>query len=351
MRRVWIPGRGEPEILEMREEPDPLPGPGQVRVRVAFAGVNFADVMARLGLYPDAPDPPFVPGYEVAGRVDATGEGVDPSWEGRRVAATTPFGGYADVVCLKPDLVFPIPDGVSDDAAAALPVNYLTAWMMLHGMGVVREGDTVLVHGAAGGVGIAAVQLARAAGARVIGTASPGKHDRLREMGVEPVDGRAADWPGRVRALTRERGVDIALDPIGGASFRHSYRLLAPGGRLYCFGVSSMAPGEKRRPLAALASLLRMPRFHPVSLMNDNRSVAGVNLGRLWNETRLLRPALETLLEMAAAGTVRPQVDGAWPLERAAGAHRRLQSRQSVGKILLDARPGADRDAGGAGTP
>ncbi len=335
MRSVSITRKGGPEVLELRQGPDPVPGPSEVRVRVSFAGVNFAEVMARLGLYPDAPPLPFVPGYEVAGRVDAAGDGADPTWIGTRVTAVTRFGGYADVVCLPTDLVLPTPDGLSDEHAAALPVNYLTAHQMLHRVCAVHAGETVLVHGAAGGVGTAAVQLCRIAGARVIGTASRSKHEGLRAAGVQPVDSRSSDWPGQVRGLTGGRGVDVVLDPIGGASFRRGYDLLAPGGRLCCFGVSSMAPGERRSLPAAVASLLRMPRFHPISLMNDNRAVAGVNLGRLWDEVEMLRPQLEAILGHAAAGRIEPVIDRTFPLEQAGEAHRRLQSRQSVGKVLL----------------
>lgn len=336
MRRVWITGRGEPDVLRSREEPDPTPAAGELRVRVAYAGVNFAEVMARLGLYPDAPPLPFVPGYEVAGTVDATGDGVDPEWLGERVTAVTRFGGYAELVCLTPDLVVRTPDSVPDDVAAGLPVNYLTAHQMLHRVCSVREGETVLVHGAAGGVGTAAVQLCRIAGARVIGTASPSKHEFLRDNGVEPIPSRTNDWPERVRELTGGRGVDIVLDPIGGVSLRHGYDLLAPAGRLCCFGASSLAPGTKRNLVAAILGMIRMPRFGAIRLMNDNRSVAGVNLGHLWDETAMLRPQFEAIMAHAAAGRVSPVIDRVFDLENAAAAHERLQSRQSVGKILLD---------------
>jgi len=338
MKRVWITGRGEPGVLQPREEPDPTPAAGELRVRVEYAGVNFAEVMARLGLYPDAPPLPFVPGYEVSGTVDALGEAVDPAWIGERVTAVTRFGGYSDLVCLPPDLVVRTPDSVPDDVAASLPVNYLTAHQMLHRVCSVREGETVLVHGAAGGVGTAAVQLCGIVGARVIGTASPAKHDILRSMGVEPIASRTTDWPDEVRELTAGRGADIVLDPIGGVSFRRSYDLLAPGGRLCCFGASSMAPGTRRNLPAVIRSLIRMPRFGAIALMDDNRSVGGVNLGHLWDETAMLRPQFEAIVSHAAAGRVKPVIDQVFDLEQAAAAHERLQSRQSVGKILL--RPG-----------
>ena len=276
----------------------------------------------------------------------AVGPGVDPAWTGRRVIAVTRFGGYAELVCLAPGLVIATPESVPDEAAASLPVNYLTAHQMLHRVCAVREGETVLVHGVAGGVGTAVVQLCRIAGARVIGTASVEKHDPLRAMGVEPIPSRTADWDRTVRELTDGRGVDVALDPIGGASVRKSYELLAPGGRLCCFGVSSMAPGTRRNPLAAIRTLFRMPRFGPIALMNDNRSVAGVNLGRLWDEVEMLRPQLEAIVAHAAAGRIEPRIDSVFSLEDAVSAHERLQSRGSMGKILLGAGEGTGTRSG-----
>jgi NADPH:quinone reductase-like Zn-dependent oxidoreductase len=334
MRQVWITRHGAPEVLQVRQVPDPSPARGEVRVQVAFAGVNYAEVMMRIGLYPDAGRPPLVPGFEVAGKVDAVGDGVDVALLGRRVTATTRSGGYSDQVCVSTANLMPTPDTVTDEAAAALPVNYLTAHHMLVHVCGLREGETVLVHSAAGGVGTAVVQLCGILGARVIGTASRGKHDFLRSLGVEPVDSGAADWPERVRAASGERGVDVALDAVGGASFRRSYELLAPAGRLCCFGASSMS-GRRRNLLRAVRELLRMHRFHPVRLMNDNRGVHGIALGHLWEETEILAPQLDALVAHAAAGRIDPVIDGVYSFEQAAEAHRRLQSRESVGKILL----------------
>jgi NADPH:quinone reductase-like Zn-dependent oxidoreductase len=337
MRQVWITRHGAPEVLEVREAADPIPAPGEVRIRVTHAGVNYAEVMARLGLYPDAPPLPFVPGYEVCGTIESAGKGAVAPEPGTRVIATTRFGGYADAVCVRAGQCIRAPGNLDDAEAAALPVTYLTAHHMLERLCGVRADDTVLVHGAAGGVGTAAIQLCAAVGARVIGTASPGKHEYLRSVGVEPVDYRQPEWPAVVLGLTNGRGVDIALDPIGGRSFRRSYGLLAPGGRLCCFGVSSMSGSDKRSMPRVLGSLVSMPRFRPVAMMNDNRGVLGVNLGRLWDEDRLLRPQLERLVELAADGRIRPVVDRTFALEEAAAAHRYLQERRNVGKLVLEA--------------
>jgi NADPH:quinone reductase-like Zn-dependent oxidoreductase len=254
---------------------------------------------------------------------------------GQRVLAMTPFGGYSEMVCVPLALIAGIPDTVSDEAAAALPVNFLTAHHMLVRLGNLQASDTVLVHGAAGGVGIAAVQLSSMRGATVLGTASASKHRFLASLGVEAFDYREAGWPDRVRAATGGRGIDIALDPIGGRSFRTTYRLLAPGGRLFCFGVSAMAPSERPRIVPALRTLVTMPRFHPIRLMNDNRAVIGINLGRLWSEPDLLRPQLRALVEHARDEEIAPLVDSTFSFAHAAAAHVRLQTRENVGKVLL----------------
>ena len=250
MRSVWIPKAGPPEVLEVRDGPEPVPRAGEALIRVHASGVNFADVAARLGVYPDAPPFPCVVGYEVAGVVEQA-PGADGLAPGQRVAALTRFGGYAETVAVPAAQVFPLPDGLSFEQGAAIPVNYLTAVLMLRHFGNVQAGDRVLVHAAAGGVGMAAIQLCRAAGAEVIGTASASKHAVLREHGVaHTIDYRTEDFEQAVKRITGGRGVDVVLDATG--AFRKSYRCLAPLGRLVCFGFSAAASGMTPNRLAAL---------------------------------------------------------------------------------------------------
>lgn len=320
----------------MRTAPDPTPGEGEIRIRVRAAGVNFADVLARLGLYPDAPPPPMVVGYEVAGSVDAVGRTVTGISEGDRVVALTRFGGYADTVVVPAAQAFHFPDELSDAEAAAVPVTYLTAALALYRMAALNPGETVLVHNAGGGVGIAATQLARLRRAVVIGTASAFKHDALRSFGVDhAIDYRTADVGEEVRKLTRGRGVDVILDPIGGRSFTASYRMLAPLGRLIIFGLSAAAPGERRSWWKALRAWTATPRFDPLSLINRNRGVFGLNLGHLWDERRQLAPLIELLMNELSAGRLTPIVARTFPLSQAAGAHRFIQGRMNIGKVVL----------------
>jgi NADPH:quinone reductase-like Zn-dependent oxidoreductase len=270
------------------------------------------------------------------GIVEEVGSAVTELAPGDRVVALTRFGGYTDMVCVPATLALPLPAHLSFEQAAALPVNYVTAWIMLVHVGGVRTGDRVLVHAAAGGVGQAAIQLCRWRGAEVIGTASAAKHDRLRAAGVaHTIDYTTQDFEAEVRRLTDGRGVDIVLDAVGGESLRKSYRSLAPLGRLFMFGVSSIAPGERRSWLAAARGLVRTPFFHPVRLMNDNRGVFGVNVGHLWREGPRLRAMLVELLALVKDGTLSPVVDRTFPLDEAPAAHRYLQERRNFGKVLL----------------
>ena len=336
MRQAVIPRHGPPEVFEIREAPDPAPAAGEIRIRVRAAGINFADVLARLGLYPDAPKPPMVVGYEVAGRVDAVGAAVTGISEGDRVVALTRFGGYSDTVVVPAAHAFHYPEEMSDAEAAAVPVNYLTAALALYRMAALTPGETVLVHNAGGGVGIAATQLARLRRAIVIGTASAMKHAALRTFGVEHViDYRHANVADEVRRITRGRGADVILDPIGGHSFTESYRLLAPLGRLVIFGLSAAAPGERRNLWRAFRAWLATPRFDPLSLMNRNRGVFGLHVGHLWDERPQLTPLMEMLVSELRAGRLKPVVARTFPLDQAADAHRFIQSRGNIGKVVL----------------
>jgi synaptic vesicle membrane protein VAT-1 len=336
MRQIWIPRTGGPDVLELRESPDPEPGAGEVRVRVEAAGVNFADVVARMGLYRGGVEIPGVPGLEVAGRVDATGAGVTGLAAGDPVVAGMRWGGYSDVVVVSESQAMRVPSNVSMEAAATLPVNYVTAWLTLIWLGNVRRQERVVLHSAGGGVGLAAIQVARWRGAEVIGLASAWKHERLREAGVAHcIDYTAEDFAPRVMDLTGGRGADVILDSSGGDSFRRSYRCLAPLGRLFLYGVGGLAPGRTRRLWAAFLWWLRLPRFRPLRLMMENRAVFGVHVGQLWERRDVLQEIMEDVLYLTSDGTLRPVIDRTFPLEEAAAAHAYLQDRRNFGKVLL----------------
>ena len=331
MRAVVITKHGPPDVLQVQERPAPdRPLGGQVAIDVAAAGINFADTMARVGLYPDAPKPPCVVGYEVAGTIRAVGPGVDGLEAGQRVMAGTRFGGYAEQVVAKAADVVRLPDELSFEQGAAIPVNYPTAWLGVIRYGTLQAGERVLIHAAAGGVGIAATQIAKRAGAELYGTASASKHEAIRSFGVDhAIDYRQDGWE---RDLPQ---FDLVMDAIGGRSFRTSYDLLAPGGRLVAFGASSVMSGERRNLLTAGRAALRMPRFNLIKQMSASKAVIGLNMLTLWDHIGTVEPWLTPLREMLDDGTVNPVVAEAFPFDRAPDAHRFIAERRNVGKVVL----------------
>lgn len=335
MRQIWITKAGAPEVLEVREAPDPEPGPGEARVRVRCVGINFADLLARQGLYPDAPKIPCVVGYEVSGVVDAVGEGVTRVAVGDRVMAMPRFGGYTDTLVVSAEQVQRLPEAMSFEEAAALPVVYLTAHHMMLYTGNLRPRSKVLVHSAAGGVGLAAIQIAKTRDCEIFGLASPGKHAFLREHGCHhPLDG-SSDWIAEVRKLTNDRGVDLVLDPSGGKSWSEGYDLLAPAGRLVAFGFAAATKGKTRSIVDLVSWWFRVPKWSPIDLMDKNRSVAGTNMGHLFGQIDMLREQLLALVAMYERGEIKPYVDRSFRFSEAAAAHHYIHDRKSKGKVLL----------------
>jgi len=337
MQAVWIPKIGKPDVLEVREAKDPIAGQGEVRIRVRASGINFAEIMARQGLYQDAPPLPAVLGYEVSGVIDALGDGVTDRSEGQRVLAMTRFGGYSDTVCVDSSQTYVMPEQMSFEEGAALPVTYLTAYHMLFNVFRVRPGDHVLIHQAAGGVGTAASQLCRSVGGvTTYGTASKSKHDYVRENGCDhPIDYHSADYAEVVEKLSGGRGVDAVLDALGGSDWKKGYSLLRPGGMLIPFGWANMAKFGKRRITHVLGEFSHMPWWTPVKLMQDNKGVAGVNMGHLWQAREITDAAFTALLKLFEEGAIRPRVDRAFPFAQAAEAHAYIEAGQNVGKVLL----------------
>jgi NADPH:quinone reductase-like Zn-dependent oxidoreductase len=331
MRAVEIPKYGPPAVLRVVEREDPVAGAGQVVVDVAACGVNFADTMARVGLYADAPKPPMIVGYEVAGTIAEAGEGVDPSRVGERVMAGTQFGGYASRVAVPEHDAIPLPGSLSFEQGAAIPVNYATAWAGLVGYGSLRAGEKVLIQAAAGGVGIAATQIAKKVGAEVWGTASPGKHAAILANGVDhAVDYRRAGWWNGLGPF------DLILDAIGGRQFRRSYKMLRAGGRLVAFGASSVSQSQRRNLVRAAPEALPMLRgFNLIDQMQSSKAIIGLNMLTLWRDRGTLEPWIAPLASLIEDGTVRPVVSDAVAFDDAPEAHRIIGERRNVGKVVL----------------
>ncbi|MDX6662161.1 MAG: hypothetical protein QOG09_263, partial [Solirubrobacterales bacterium] len=308
MKAVVLTDHGGPEVLRVEERPDPAVRPGEVRIAVRAAGINFADTMARVGLYPDAPPTPCVLGYEVAGEVESLGEGVESVRLGDRVMAGTRFGGQAELVSVPAEQTVPLPERLSFEQGAAFPVNYGTAYAALVMMAGLRPAERVLIHAAGGGVGIAATQIARSIGAEIFGTASPSKHAAIQAQGVKhAIDYRDKDFEHEIMELTGGEGIDVAIDALGPRSFRKDYRLLRAGGRLVMYGLSEASTQTGRSIPKALGALARMPLatmpwWKSLGVMNENKGVFGLNMLSWWDREGSLDRLLEPLVEKLDSG-------------------------------------------------
>jgi NADPH:quinone reductase-like Zn-dependent oxidoreductase len=342
MRAMVVRRYGPPEVFEAQDVPDPQPKPGEVVIRVKAVGVNFADLLQRMGVYPGTPKPPFVPGLEIAGVVEKVADHgnrsaeADPLKIGDAVAAFIEFRAYAEWVCTPVQNVYRLPRGMTFEDGAALPVNYLTAYHSLFTMGNLQPGNRVLIHGAAGGVGIAAVQLARDRGLVTFGTAGRTKQEFLRRSGVDhPIDYEKSDFVDVVHKFAPD-GIEMVMDPVGGKSFSRSADCLGPTGRLVVYGLSAAAgPDGKKNLLRAGKALLQTPRFHPMKLMARNISVIGVSLGKMPSRSALLRNELGELFRMYSDGKIKPVIAKTFPLREAAAAHRYIHDRKNIGKVIL----------------
>jgi len=336
MRQIVTTTTGGIDVLQVQQKPDPTPRDDQLVIRVRAAGLNFADILSRQGLYPDSPKKPVVMGYEVSGVVEAVGKDVDSSLIGKPVAAMTRFGGQSELVAVKAMQVFPKPDRLSFEQAAAIPVNYLTAYALLVVMGSLHKGESVLIHNAGGGVGLAALDIAKKIGAVTYGTASPGKHKFLAERGLDhAIDYRKQDWFPVLKQMTNGRGVDLVIDPIGGAHWKKSYAALRATGRLGMFGISAVSANGLSGKLNMLKAAIQTPRFHPFGLLNKNRGVFGLNLGHMWHEPEKVAVWMRELLRGVEEGWVNPYVDRAFSFDEAGAAHRYLEERKNIGKVVL----------------
>lgn len=338
-RAIQIEKLGAPEVLVERELPLAAPGRHEVHLRVLAAGVNFADLVMRAGLYGTVPDLPYSPGFEVAGEVVEVGGGVTDWQPGDRAVAVIRFGGYARDVIVPTRNLFRCPAELQAPEAAAVPVVFLTAWAALFEAARVRDGETALILTAAGGVGSAAVQLARWKGLRVIGTAGTDRKRSfvMHDLGAEACFDSYDNWEPKVRELVGDRGVDCALDALGGSHTRACRRLLAPFGRLVFYGMSTGMPGRTRNwPKAALA-YLKTPRFHPLDLVEPNLGVFGIHLLHMQGREHLLQAATDRIFEAIVAGQLRPVLDRTFPLTRdgAVEAHHYLHARKNIGKVVL----------------
>ena len=338
IQSVQITRFGDTKVLKLIEEASPPLRLDGIRIQVNACGVNFADLMMRMGLYPEAPPTPFVPGYEVSGKVLEVGQAVQSIRPGDRVTGGCRFGGYTTEIILPEHQVRKIPEYLSDIEAAAIPVNFLTAWVALQEMSRVRKGDRVLIQSAAGGVGVAAVQIAKQAGAHVVGiVGSPQKKEAVRSLGAAEVITQQ-EWEDL--GETESGGFHIILDSAGGESLKRNFRRLAPSGRLVSFGVSSSVSGPKRSIQSLISLFMNTSMFTPYKLMMENKGIFGLNLLQLFQEPapgqfNPLFSAFDQVMERFEDRSFRVIIGKTFPLAQAQSAHHYLQSRASIGKVIL----------------
>lgn len=336
MRAIVTTGNGDVRVMRVETRPDPVPAPGEVLIRVKASGLNFADILARQGLYPDAPPKPCIMGYEASGVIEAVGEGVEPNIVGESVIAMTRFRGQAELVVVPDAQVFEKPTQLSFEEGAALPVNYLTAWALIVAMGGLKPDEAILIHNAGGGVGLAALDIAKHIGAKTFGTASTGKHEFLRQRGLDhPIDYRDQEWLPVLMDLTDGRGVELIIDPLGGNSWKQSYRALRRTGRMGVFGISVASASGIKGKLRALKAVIFMPRYNPLGLMNRNKGVFGLNLGHMLGEGEKVAGWTREIMRGVQQGWIRPHVDRTFPFDEIADAHRYIEARKNIGKVVL----------------
>ena len=334
-KRVVITKAGGVSAITTQSMELPMPNEGEVRIKVAYAGINFADLLMRMGFYQPRPPFPFTPGYEVSGVVDALGENVSGVEVGQKVVAAMRNGGQASFVVAPVDRVIPLPEGISLEAAASTPVTYMTAHHMLHHLGHLRPEDKVLIHGGAGGVGTAALQLCKWAGVKQVwATSSKPKHPIIKQYGARPIDRHNEDFEAIIKSETDGTGVDHILDPIGGDHLRRSLSCLAEGGRLYTYGMSAAAPSSKRSLLKAFFALRKSPKFDALRLMTRNRAVFGVHMGT-WSNEAVMHKQLDRIVEGIQSGHLEPIVDRIFDAERIQEAHQYIHDAKNIGKVLL----------------
>ena len=334
-RRIVLTKAGGPSTLAVIPMEMPTPRSGEIRIEVAYAGINFADLLMRLGLYQPRPKYPFTPGYEMSGIVDAVGEGVTGFSIGQRVVAALPNGGQASHVIVNSHRALVLPDQVGLDVAASIPVTYLTAHHMLHHLGHLTKDDSVLIHGGAGGVGTAALQICQWAGvSKVWATASGHKSSTIETYGGIAIDRHNEDFVEIIKKATNNQGVDHILDPIGGDNLSRSLSALKEGGRLYTYGMSAAAPSSKRSMIRSFLAWRKTPKFDPLRLMTRNRGVFGVHMGTWKDETVMLKQ-LERILEGIHSGALAPVIDSVFEAEDVAKAHQYIHDGKNIGKVLL----------------
>ena len=339
MKQIIIKKYGAPNVLDVVENENPNPSPNQILIRNQFSGVNFSEIMARMGLYPGAPKPPTTLGSEACGIIESVGNNVTNYKPGDKVMFLTRYNSYSTHICIDQEQAISLPEKFTFEQGAAFPLVYITAYMMMFDLGNFRKDETILIHGAGGSVGIAAIQLAKSMGGSVIATASKWKHAKLLELGIDKcIDYNSEDFSEKVMELTNNRGVDLIIDPIGGKNWEISYRCLNKMGKLIIYGNQNFVKGKSFNIYTTIKELISMPKYKPMNLMSDNRSIMGYHLGRLEGSEDKIKRAILSLSKLIETGHLVPIIDKIFPFYESNKAHEYIQNRKNFGKVLIDFR-------------
>lgn len=337
MKRVVISKYGGPDVLKLVDANSEDIAPNQLRIKTHFAGVNFSEIMARMRLYPGAPTPPSGIGVEASGIVEDIGNQVTGFSVGDRVMGFCKFSSYASHITMDEAMAIPVPDHFSMEHAAAFPLVYMTAYMMIYDQCNIREGDTILILGAGGGVGTALIQLSKIIGAKVLAASSSWKHQGMQELGADIcIDYREGNWEHQIHENTDGLGADIIIDPLGAGSWKKMINYLAPLGKLVIYGDQYMVGGPKANVFRVAKEFLSIPKFNPLKMMSKNQTVIGFHLGRLMGMEKKVQRSLHSLIGMVEENSLLPIVDRSFHGTKAADAHRYIQDRKNFGKVLID---------------
>lgn len=330
---IVISQSGGPEVLKMISQPLREPGRGEIRVRNEAMGVAYAEVLMRYRLFPGAPKIPFIPGYDIVGRIDKIGPGDSVFKVGEKVAALTVTGGYSEFSILTEEELVKVPESIDPAEAVSLVVNYVTAYQMLHRVAKVKKGDKVLIHGAAGGIGSALLQLGKLAELDMYGTASVGKHALLRENGAIPINYKSENFSKIIRKYSHKKGIDVVFDPIGGLNFVRSYCSLQRKGKLIAYGFSSSLKNGKKGILGILKSFVLLSFL---KILPNNKNVKFYSLTDYYKKNHeWFREDLNILLKLLQEGKIKPIIGERLPLKEASQAHKLIESAAVSGKIIL----------------
>jgi len=337
MKRIEYIKHGAPNVLQVRDFTLGDPKDDQIQIKTSFSGINFADIMTRMGLYPGAPKPPSSIGAEASGVITKVGSTVQNFKVGDSVMTFAFFDGYSSHINIAEHMAMKLPDNFTLAEGAAFPLVYMTAYMMLFDLGNLRKDEIFFIQGAGGGVGTAAIQLAKAVGAKIIGTSSKWKHEKLQNMGVDLcIDYNQDNVREKIMDYTNGYGVDLIIDPVGGKQWSESYKTLAPMGKLIVYGNQNLVRGKTRSIIAMIKEYCSMPKIKPFEMIGNNKSVMGYHLGRLKGAEHKIKRAMLGLQVMVNDGDIKPVIDSIFPFDEANNAHQHIQDRKNFGKVLLD---------------